>query len=309
MNDAITRINRLISVDKIDYKQCIDHIDHDQKIDGVKTLIRFHYLKFDGNGQPMLSALAETLYDYIIHYCISSRHRNELLTPSQATRLTKQARELFVHPEATEGDPDQTGEAGEILLYFLIESILDAPQVVSKMELKTNQKKEVNGSDGIHMKWCEDDGVADIYFGEAKIHQSLSGALGSAFKSISSFHDDGMYKHEFLMVTKHFKYADETIKNEIKKLIIRGEPSYEVRMNHACLIGYNCKEYKKLMKEGSEDIESAFRKIYKNDMPRVVKLLNNRFDSFEKKYLKFDFFFMPFVSVQQFRDAFNKALD
>lgn len=309
MDDVIARINKLISVDKVDYKHCIDYVEHDQKIDDVNSVIRFHYVKFDGNGQPMLGALAETLYDYVIHYCIASRNRDDALTPTQSARLTKEARKLFVHPIASEDDPDQTGEAGEMLLYFLIESLLDAPQVVSKMELKTNKNKEINGSDGIHMKWCEEDGVVDIYFGEAKIHQSLSGALGSAFKSISGFHDEGMYKHEFLMVTKHFKFADEKIKKEVKKLIVRGEPSSEVRVNHACLIGYNWREYKELLEKGSADIETEFRQAFENDAPRVVKLLNNRFDSFDKKHLRFDFFFMPFISVQEFRDAFNDALD
>jgi len=309
MVSEIDRVNKLLSVDKVDYKHCIDDIDHNETIDGVKAAIRFHYVKFDANGQPMLSALAETLYDYIIHYCVSSRNRDDSLTPVQAARLTKEARKLFIHPEATEDDPDQTGEAGEMLLYFLVESILDAPQVVSKMELKTNQKKEIHGSDGIHMKWCKKDEVVDVFFGEAKIHQSLSGALGSAFKSISVFHDEGMYKHELLMVTKHFKYADEEIQKEVKKFIVRGEPSADVRINHACLIGYNWEKYKKLIDGNVDNIEDEFKNAFKEDAPQIVKLLNNRFNSFNKKHLKFDFFFVPFVHVQDFRNAFNEALD
>jgi hypothetical protein len=63
MDSAIQKINKLLSVDKVDYKHCLDHIDHDQCIDGVKTEIRLHYVKFDANGKPMLGALAETLYD------------------------------------------------------------------------------------------------------------------------------------------------------------------------------------------------------------------------------------------------------
>ena len=314
MDDAIVktnnlvRINNLISVKKIDYQHCIGHVDHEQKIDGVEAVTRFHYVKFDGNGQPMLGALAETLYEYIIHYCLKSRSRDDKLTRKQAARLTKEARKLFVHPETTKDDPDRTGEAGEMLLYFLIESLLDAPQVVSKMELKTNTNKESNGSDGIHMKWCEKDRVVDIYFGEAKIYKDLSGALGSAFKSISSFHEEGMCKHEFLMVTKHFKYADKAIQSEVEELIAKGEPSSKVRMNHACLIGYNWSEYKELLKKGSANIEAEFRQAFENDVPRVVKLLNNRFEGFDKKCLRFDFFFMPFINVQEFRAAFNKAL-
>jgi len=40
-----------------------------------------------------------------------------------------------------------------------------------------------------------------------------------------------------------------------------------------------------------------------------VKLLQKSFDKFDKKYLKFDVFFIPFPSVEAFRNAFNEALD
>lgn len=309
MSNPIYEINDYLSVKKHDYSHCMDHIDHNSSIGGVDANIRLHYLKFDGNGQPMLAALAETLYEYIIDYCIASRNRNDPLTTTQAARLIRDARKLFVHPDPTPDDPDQTGEAGEMLLYFLIESILDAVQVVSKMELKTNPKKEINGSDGIHMKWCNDDDVADIYFGEAKIHQDLSGALSSAFKSISSFHDDKMYKHELLMVTKHFKYANEKVQNEVSTLIVRGELSSNVRINHACLIGYNWKEYKDLVISRQKNIRNNFIEMFGKDSVRIVKLLSNRFNAFDKKHLKFDFFFLPFTNVQDFRNAFNEALN
>ncbi|MGF1747094.1 DUF1837 domain-containing protein [Vibrio minamisatsumaniensis] len=56
--------------------------------------------------------------------------------------MTKEARKLFRHPEIDSENPDRTGEAGELLLFFLIEAILGAPQMVSKMELKTNHKDD-----------------------------------------------------------------------------------------------------------------------------------------------------------------------
>ena len=307
MSDSLKRINELLAVEKVDYEHCISHIDHDEEIDGVNATVRFHYIKFDGNGKPMVGALAETLYDYIIHYCLAAKNRPDNLTAVQAARLTKEARKLFVHPAVTEDDPDQTGEAGEVLLYFLTESVLEAPQVVSKMELKTNQKKEVNGSDGIHMKWSSADQIVDLYFGEAKIHQDLSGAMGSAFKSIKDFHDNELFKHELLMVTKHFKHAHEKVKDEVGKLIVRGEPSSGVRINHACLIGYNWDKYLEL--QNPVECEPQFLKEFEKDIPRIVGILRKRFDKFEKKHINFDFFFMPFKTVQEFRDAFNKVLD
>ncbi|MGF1746890.1 hypothetical protein [Vibrio minamisatsumaniensis] len=73
-------INRYLSVDKSSYDSCIGCLDHEYKIDGYKTNVRLHYLKFDGNGQPMVKALANLLYEFIIDYCISSANRPDQLT-------------------------------------------------------------------------------------------------------------------------------------------------------------------------------------------------------------------------------------
>jgi hypothetical protein len=141
----VKTINEYISVIESDYESCLGEIEHTYNIDGVPTQIRMHYIKFDGNGRPMVKALANMLYSYIIDYCISVRNRTEPLTPRQSTILTKQARDLFRHPTVTDQSPDKTGEAGELLLYFLMEAILKAPQMVAKMELKTMIPTSKNG--------------------------------------------------------------------------------------------------------------------------------------------------------------------
>ena len=64
--------------------------------------------------------------------------------------------------------------------------------MVAKIDLKTNPKLEVNGSDGIHMKWHPDDKVLDIYFGESKLEQTASSAIKNAFVSMENFHADGL---------------------------------------------------------------------------------------------------------------------
>lgn len=231
--ELIRNIAEKTSVNPSDLSKCISVVEHDLKITGVETTIRFHYLKFDGNKKPMVKALANTLYTYIIDYCLSSKNRDEALTTQQSALLVKEARGLFRHPEITETSPDKTGEAGEALLYFLMEAVLKAPQMVSKMELKTNHKDEVKGSDGIHARWNSELGIVDFYFGESKLYQSVSDALNSALKSVNDFHEIKMYEHEFNMVTKHFKYADEEVKQEVSDLFINGEPGPNVRVNHA----------------------------------------------------------------------------
>lgn len=303
-------INQYTSIEHSDYDNCISILEHDYCINGINAQIRMHYIKFDGNGRPMVKALANTLYEYIIDYCIASKNRPESLSTRQSTKLTKEARKLFRHPDITDDSPDKTGEAGELLLYFLMESVLRAPQVVSKMELKTNHKDEVKGSDGIHARFNSETGFVDFFFGESKLYKESSSAIADAIKSVDQFHEIEMYQHEFNMVTKHFKYADEETKDAITSLIVNGEPGSGVCINHACLIGYDFKGFQKLdVSEGPEIMLSKFFELFLKDGSRLTKLLQKRFDNFNKKHLKFEVFLLPFPSVVEFRDAFNAALD
>ena len=307
--ELVKNLAEKISVEAPDFSNCISVLEHDLKITGIESTVRFHYLKFDGNKQPMVKALADTLYAYIIDYCLSSRCRGESLTPRQSTLLTKEARNLFRHPEISDDSPDKTGEAGETLLYFLLEAVVKAPQVVAKMELKTNHKDEVKGSDGIHAKWNDDLGIVDFYFGESKLYKKVSDALTAALKSIDDFHNIKMYEHEFNMVTKHFKYADEAVRKEISELFINGNPGVNVRVNHACLIGYDYEGYSKVLLESHSELVGKFESELLCNAKNLVDLLQKKFNVFEKKYLVFDVFFLPFPSVVDFRNAFNEALD
>jgi hypothetical protein len=307
---SCVQLNNYISINTKDYDDCIDVIEHNHVIQGIKATVRLHYLKFDGNGLPMVKPLANMLYTYIINYCLSARNRNDTLTLQQAAVLTKEARKLFRHPIITDNSPDKTGEAGELLLYFLMEAVLKAPQVVAKMELKTNHKDEIKGSDGMHAKWNPEDDVVDFFFGESKLYQSSSDAISNAIESIDEFHNNKMYRHEFTMVTKHFKYADENTKNAISEILVHGEPGSDVRVNHACLIGYDFKKYKSLpLNKSKNEITADFCSQFLVDSARLVNLLQKSFDKFDKKHLKFDVFFVPFPSVVEFRNAFNDALD
>ncbi len=81
---------------------------------------------------------------------------------------------------------NKTEELGEIALYFLLESYLKAPQIVSKMSLKTTGDKNFNGSDGIHFgiyhnKKC-------IFYCESKLDEDRSDAFRFCKDFVLDFH-------------------------------------------------------------------------------------------------------------------------
>ncbi|HEY5960452.1 MAG TPA: DUF1837 domain-containing protein [Polyangiaceae bacterium] len=305
---SATTWDELLSVCKESYDRCIDTVTHAETISGISANTRMHCLKFDGNQQPMVEALAECLYEHVIAYCISARNRPSELTVQDAARLTKEARKLFIHPPATPDDPDQTGEAGEMLLYLLMEAVLRAPQVVAKMELKTSSSMEIHGSDGIHMAWSAADSIVDVFFGEAKVYKDVGAAMTAALNSVDAFHADDVLCHELKMATKYFKHAEEPVKAAVSELLRNGKPSSDVRVNHALLIGYDWAGFNGLTASSVKELTSEFKTRYRRDAPRLHGLMQSRFSKFNRKTLRFEIFFLPFSSVQGFRDAFNRAL-
>jgi hypothetical protein len=303
----IPDLSSYLSASRENYDACLDVVEHAERIEGGQAVTRLHHVRFNANGTPMLTELAECLVRHLIDYCISTRHRTGPLTNQEAMRLAQEARRLLAQRPLDADDSDQTGQAGEVLLYFLVEAVLGAPQVVAKSELKTNPQLEVNGSDGIHMR-VANDGILDIYFGESKIYQDVGQALSAALKSIELFHDGGLCRHEFSMVTKHFKYADSEAKQAIMDLLDAGKPGGTARVNHALLVGYDWHDYGVSPVDAQARLSDLFRMRYVGDAPRLHQLFAKRLASFKHKHLRLEVFFLPFHNVQAFRDAFREAL-
>lgn len=297
----LTNLSKYLEVARLKYDACMSRIDLPLRLDGENAVVRFKHVKFDKNGEPKFKDLAECLADHITQYCFSVTRRQRAMTEADRNRLYREAKKLM-RLYAT------SGEAGEILLYFLLESVLEAPQLVAKMDLKTNTAMEIHGSDGIHMRWNDSDKCMDIYFGEAKLYSKISNALDNAFESITNFHEDRQTDRELNIVTSHCKWADDKTKDFVLRYVDRHDPIDDCRFNHACLIGYDWTQYKKLQNEHRSYFLENFSQIYSKDIPRLISLLKSRFGKFKFRQFYFEIFFLPFKSVQDFRDEFNKAL-
>ncbi|WP_176064112.1 HamA C-terminal domain-containing protein [Anaeromyxobacter diazotrophicus] len=269
---------------------------------------QFHYLKLDGNGQPKLAALAECLVDHLVNYALSAKRtaaadfaETRGARQRQHSRINREARRLL-------REYPTSGESGELLLYLILEVVLGAPQAVAKMELKTNPRVEVHGSDGIHMRYDETLDCLDVFFGESKLEQTVSGALRSAFQSIENFHDHAMAQHEFGLVTSNFKYMDEPLRQAVVRYL-DGQQLQACRVNHALLIGYDSPDYATCVGNSFREAEQEFRRVYAERAPRCVELAIERLREFKYRHLRFEVFFMPFTTVEDFRAAFYRAVE
>ena len=280
------------------YDTIFKNID-DIEID--KATLRFHYVQFNPNNEPKFDKLIDILLEHVTHYSLSVSKRDKSNDETYKNKMYREAKKLFRNNV-------KTGEVGEMILWFFLESILKAPQVVAKMDLKTNRNDEVKGADGIHVNITNDD-ILEIIFGESKLYKKLNSAIVDAFKSIEKFFDNKQYKREYSLITEHFKW----LKNEqgIKVLdFISGKiNSDEVKIKIACLIGFDWNEYKKLEdpKERLKLVEE-FEELYKNEATEIEKSITKKFSSFKYAHYEFDFFFLPFKSVDEIRNNFKNEL-
>lgn len=154
------------------------HIKHlsisENKDDGFLDLflLPINARNFDYNS--VSDNLMESVADYALSWKIRDKYKDKAMT------LSRKAREKF--KEATKND----GELGELLLFCFLEGHLDAPKILTKLELKTSNNLYVNGSDGVHLKKLSDKKY-QLIFGESKTYDDLNRAFDNAFKSIGEF--------------------------------------------------------------------------------------------------------------------------
>lgn len=91
------------------------------------------------NNQFNYGNLSEELENALITYALSRHTYKELTEQRRFGNLASQAREKLRRADSN------VGELGELLLYCLLESHLQAPKLLTKLELKTAANDYVKG--------------------------------------------------------------------------------------------------------------------------------------------------------------------
>jgi hypothetical protein len=254
--------------------------------------------------EPKFGLLAKALAKHIVGYCLSAKTRADV---QQRPGYEEDEGELFMIARDFFRKIADSGEVGELLLFFLLEASIGAPQVVCKMEMKTNPGDEVKRTDGIHIKWDDSSNHLDVFLGEAKLYQDIGEAISDALDSVAKLYAEDAIDDELHLVTSHFKHLDDAFKDKVTSWVNRETAPAECHIIHACLIGWDWNQYERL-KTDRDALFAEFEQKYRDYTVNIGKLLKKRFDVFAHRHLSFHFIFLPFASVGAFRRAFYKEL-
>lgn len=275
-------------------------------VPNTSTLVRTHFLAHDANGVPAVEQLAGAMAAAILDFCIPRSKIERALAEFEETRssaaivsLQEQARNLFVKSESS-------GEGGELLLFLLLERVLQRPQLISKMALKTNTEMHVHGSDGIHASLA-DDGVLDVYWGESKLYKSSSDAFRDCFDSIAPYlraDGEANRKQDLLLVRDHLNVTQVELAAHLLEYFDETNPkSLKARWNGVCLVGFNHDNYPNIAL-----LDEAQHLAVSKSVARWHETVGRRLEEFEIVGVNIDLFCVPMPDVADLRARVLKRM-
>lgn len=277
----------------------------------------FHYITF-ADGVPTVQEFVEYLYDCLIPYCLPKGKIRDALKGvdpeadySRIVRLGDDAKSLFIKAK---NQLESGGEPGELILYALLEWVLKAPRLVSKMYLKTNSNMPVHGTDGIHLGYNEAKDLLTIYFGESKIYQSFSSAADAAFTSMAEFlANAGQISREIEILNNlsDLGSLSPTFQARIAEYInpySTSKLTLQKRIVHACLLGFEYAAYNRILALEPDKVAFAFEEKYKKRIGSACRVIERHYGKRLPITTNLHLFLLPFPSLKEFRTAFFAKL-
>jgi hypothetical protein len=295
----------------------ITEMKHDWICAGVTATGHFHYVAFK-DGVPTIDEFVNLVYQRIIGFCLPRTYVQECLnkikadddqTPLYTAR--DKAVELFIKAK---GKCATAGEPGEVLLYMLLEAILGAPRLVSKMSLKTNTNMEIYGTDSIHMKFNPHENSLYLYWGESKVYSELTASFTEMMRSITNFYTPNelgeLPKSRDISLIEN--YSDITDTATLKVMSDYLNPYNEKYNNtkeiHACLACWDYDIYTKVQAESHDKREKLFIEKYSQRIKSACENFVEKIKDHKLERLRFHLFLLPVPNTETFRKQFYKKL-
>jgi hypothetical protein len=140
----------------------LELIERDVTMDGVLVKVHCHCLTVDGNGRVEPHRLAAFMRNSVADYAISRSKLKEAKERDAKYNSTEAVADLLEEARRSFTDLAKTGEGGEMLLFLLAERFLKLPQILCKMDLKTDSRMHYHGADGVYAG-ITDEGVLKLY--------------------------------------------------------------------------------------------------------------------------------------------------
>ena len=285
-------------------------IERDVLIDGHAVKVHCHCLTVDANGRMQPRRLAEFMRNAVADYAIpraqlvKAKERDARYNSTEAVAaLVEQARRSFT-------DLAKTGEGGEMLLFLLAERFLKLPQILCKMDLKTDTRMHYHGADGVYAG-VTPDGILKLYWGESKLYNDASAAIRACLSSLGPFlvepdHEGAERERDLILLADKADLSKPELTEALKRYFDKNSPlSKRVQYCGVALVGFDAPFYPAdQVKAVADEIAEAAR----TGLESWRAAIGNRLKAEKLEQVEIELFCLPLPSADGFRDAFLAAM-
>lgn len=269
---------------------------------GNSTSINLFIPRFEGRSFDILG-IQDVLMEVVRDFALSRIRIKKYDRDGKLARLTKEARLKF-RAYAT-----NKGELGELLLYTFLEGELGAPQILSKMSLKTTPGDYTKKSDGIHYLKLPNSDRYHLIFGEAKMYKQLSAGFKSALESIADHQSGKEFEKSLISSQIENEFIEESDKVLINTILYPSESEVEIKVSDAfgIFIGFEIDDT-----EGQTKTEDECEEWLKSEIISTVKSRISTIEGYiEANDLvgkNFYVYLMPFIDLDKTREEITKGV-
>ncbi|EKA35828.1 hypothetical protein Q013_03502 [Pseudomonas aeruginosa X13273] len=246
----------------------------------------------------------------VVDYAIPRSKLADAKARDNRFNSTEAVAELIERAKRSFTDLANTGEGGEMLLFLLAERFLKLPQILCKMDLKTDTRVHYHGADGVYAGVTAE-GTLKLYWGESKVYADASAAIRDCLNSLSPFliepeHEEAGRERDLMLLSDKADLSNPALTDALKKYFDRSSVmSKRVQYCGVALVGFDAPFYPKdNAKAVAEEIVEASRTALTGWSNRIGERLKlEKLDQME-----IELFCVPLPSAEGFRAAFLKAM-
>lgn len=277
---------------------CDELLENNNRINLFTLKVKNNAFSYD----ELVNELGNRLY----YFALSRKQINQLKKEDKLNDLIKKAKAKLKDHRTNDG------ELGEILLYCLLESHLNAPKILTKLELKTNSNDYVKGADGVHLlKLNESD--YQLILGESKLNSDIREGIYEAFGSIDKFlNSNPKLELEIDLVNSELvkESYDEDSYSALKKIIIPSAKEDETYLDYSfgVFLGFDIKISEKEQKQSNSDFRKNIREKIKNEVLAAKSSLNFQLRKTGYSGYQFYIYVVPFSDLKSVRKDIIKQI-
>ena len=200
-------------------------------------------------------------------------------------------------------------ELGEMLLYSFLEEKLNAPKLMSRVELSTDAKQYASTCDGIHLLTGQTSGLPyhQVVFGASSIVGDLTYAIDAAFGSILEIENNEDKELHMVdnVIFDRLLNEDEV---ELAKEIFLPTPNKTTSYNtsYSVFLGYTIglDPTKYGVAEYPQIVEEKMQEDIRRNIDYILKKINDNFLGQHSFY----FYVLPFNDAEEEKKAIMEAV-